>query len=424
MKESILHYVWQNKLFFTDNIHTTDNVSVEVIDVGKPNFDAGPDFFNSKIRIGDTVWAGNVEIHTNASDWNKHEHQTDKAYDNVILHVVANVDVDVFRTSGEKISQLVLKYPSYINDNYERLISEQKWIPCEDRIAEVPTVFIENWKSALLTERLEQKTASIKTLLANNRQNWEDAFYVVLARNFGFNTNSQAFEQLAKSLPLSILAKHKDQLLQIEALLFGQSGLLPDGTSDQYTVFLKREYDFLRVKYALAPLDKSIWKLLRLRPDNFPQIRIAQFAGLIYQSAKLFSKIIEKPEIKYLRTLFSCETSEYWETHYTFERTSTVRTKKMSRQTVDILLINTVVPFLFCYGESKQNQTLRETAISLLEQIPSEKNIIISKWRQIGVTSQSAYDSQALLQLKKHYCDDKKCLWCRIGHKIVAKKIQ
>jgi hypothetical protein len=420
MRESILHYVWQHKLFTAQQLVTTEGEPVDVIDVGKHNTDAGPDFFNAKIRIGETLWAGNVEIHTRSTDWHRHSHHSDKAYNSVILHVVSEVDGEIFRADGAKIPQLVLVYPKHIAENYDRLITEQKWIACEDKIAAVPGIVIESWKNALLTERLEQKMQAITTLLTESNQHWEEAFYITLARNFGFGTNSQAFESLAKSVPLSVLGKHKDQLLQLEAVLFGQAGLLTDEATDEYAARLKQEYSFMKAKFGLQPINASQWKLLRLRPDNFPHVRIAQFASLIHTSSKLFSKIVDQPEMEYLRSIFVCEPSDYWKRHYLFSHESPVHDKKLGTQSINVLLINTVVPFLFCYAQQKNNQTLKDKALQLLEQLPSERNAIITAWQKLGINSASAYDSQALLQLKKQYCDDKKCLRCRIGHKVLT----
>ena len=420
MKESILHYVWQNKLFASQGIKTTDGEEVEIIDVGRINTDAGPDFFNAKIKIGNTLWAGNVEIHTASSEWNKHNHQQDKAYDSVILHVVLQADSDVYRIDGTKIPQLELKFPQHIETNYELLFSQQKWIPCADKINQVPSIVIQSWKNALLTERLEQKMSAIESLLDENNRHWEEVFYITLARSFGFGTNSQAFERLAKSLPISILGKHKDQLFQLEALLFGQAGLLDLETYDEYSANLKKEYEFLRAKYELSPLEKSQWKLLRLRPDNFPHVRIAQFAALIHSSTKLFSKITENPNLTYIRTLFAYETSTYWKANYLFGRESKVRTKRLGEQSINGLIINTVVPFLFCYADQKKNDDLKDRALQILEQLESEQNAIITGWRSLGLHVDNAFDSQSLLQLKKSYCDEKKCLRCRIGHKILT----
>ncbi len=422
MKESILHYVWQYKLYPAHDLKTTDYEPVSIIDTGQHNYDAGPDFFNAKVKIGDTLWAGNIEIHTFSSDWNKHKHTGNNAYDSVILHVVEKADTEVYRTNGEKIPQLELKIPEHIRQTHKELLLQQKWIPYIDKINHIPPVFIQNWKAALLSERIKQKTEGIKQLLKTNHNNWEESFYITLARNFGFGTNGQAFEELAKSTPINILAKHKNSLFQIESLLFGQAGLLPEEARDDYSQKLTKEYNFLATKYNLQKkLDSSRWKLLRLRPVNFPHIRIAQFASLIYYSNKLFSKILDNQEIKYLQELFICDPSDYWKSHYTFDsEKSKQHLKKLGIQSINTIIINTIIPFLFAYASKTGNETLKEKAILLLEEIPAEKNNIINNWNNIGIKCDSAYDSQALLQLKKNYCNEKKCLRCRIGHKVLT----
>lgn len=419
MKESILHYVWQYKLFSLQDLKTTTGLAVELIDVGRPNTDAGPDFFNAKLKIGGTLWAGNIEIHNLSSDWQKHKHDADKAYDNVILHVVNKADSEVFRTNGEVIPQLELVVPHSIRENYQELMAAKKWIPCEDKIHEVPSFLISSWKNALLVERLERKANDIDELLEQSHNHWEEAFYIMLARSFGFSTNSQAFELTAKSLPINVLAKHHDNLFQLEALLFGQAGLLEEESGDSYQNELRKEYRFLQIKYDLRPIDGSQWKLLRLRPDNFPHVRIAQFAALTHQSSKLFSKIIAEENVKNLRKLFDCEVSEYWQRHYLFGKEIPISKKKLGKNSVDVLLINAVVPFVFNYYNKRTGNG--ERALKLLEEISAESNSIIKKWKELGVIVENAFDSQALLQLKKNYCDEKKCLRCRIGHKVLSK---
>jgi Protein of unknown function (DUF2851) len=420
MKESLLHYVWQHRLFYTDSLCTTDGQSIEVIDVGKYNTDAGPDFFNAKVRIGNTIWAGNIEIHTSSSDWEKHSHHHNKAYDNVILHVVEKADKVVCRMDGAVIPQLELKFSDVISRNYQHLLSNQQWVACAHKIELVPPIFIQSWKNALLSERLEQKTNAINQLLDESNNHWEDAFYKTLARNFGFGTNSQAFEMLAKSLPLTALAKYKDDLVAIEAMLFGQAGLLMANPVDEYSERLISEYEFFKSKFSLKPIDGSQWKLLRLRPDNFPHVRIAQFASLIHGSSKLFSKIVENPDLTYLSQIFKSEPSTYWDTHYHFGATTKLKSKKLGAQSIHLLIINTVVPFLFCYSIKKNDERLKERALQLLEQLPAEKNGIITNWSALNIVSDSAADSQALLQLKNEYCENKKCLRCRIGHKLLT----
>jgi hypothetical protein len=420
MKEDFLHYIWQHKLFSVHDLKTTDGEQIEIIDVGKKNTNAGPDFFNAKIKIGDKLWAGNVEIHLQSSDWKLHGHETNNDYQSIILHVVKQADKDIFRTSGEKIPQLELKYSAQIEENYEQLLTKKDTLPCANKLNQVPDIFILSWMNTLLTERLLRKTETIANLLDQNKNNWEEAFYIILARNFGFGINGEPFERLAKSLPLIYLQKHKNNITQIEALLFGQAGLLPTKGEEDYSKKLIAEYDFLRAKFELTPLDNAGWKLLRLRPSNFPHIRIAQFASLIHQSSKLFSKIIERPDYDYITSLFSVQLSDYWDTHYTFKKESTKQSKQLGKNAINTLLINTVVPFLFYYGKSNEDIDLQEKAISLLEKIPPEKNSIISEWECFGVKLKNSFDTQAMIELKTNYCDKKDCLRCRIGHKILT----
>lgn len=420
MKESVLHYIWQFKLFTPSDLRTTDGETVEIIDTGKPNSDAGPDFFNAKIRIGETLWAGNVEIHTYASDWKRHRHSSDKAYDNIILHIVKYADEEVFRPNGEKIPQVELIYPAKIDQNYESLLAAKLWIPCAAKIHSVPAILIISWKTALLAERIQLKTSHIQDLLAENTMNIEEAFYITLAKSFGFGTNGEVFEALARSLPLSVLAKHKNNLFQLEALLFGQAGLLKEISSDDYEALLYREYVFLKTKYALHTIDGNRWKLLRMRPVNFPYIRIAQFAALIHNSTKLFSKIAENPELKYISSLFETKTSDYWQTHYHFGKDSELKDKKSGTTSVYSIIINTIVPFLFTFANRKGNQELMDKAFALLAEIPAENNAIISGWKTLNINVENAADSQALIHLKKNYCDDKKCLRCRVGLKVLT----
>ena len=422
MKESVLHYVWQYKLFPQHHLKTIDGENVEVIDVGRFNSDAGPDFFNAKIKIDETIWAGNVEFHQRSSDWKRHNHTDNKAYDNVILHIAEIVDAEILRTNGEKIPQMELKIPSEVEQKYNDLLTRKSWIPCENKIDEVDSFKINAWKNSLLTERLQQKTEAIYSLLQQNENHWEEAFYISLARSFGFGVNSQPFELLAKSLPQNILAKHKDNLLQLEALLFGQAGFLSGKLVDEHQQSLQNEYRFLQTKYTLKSIEASQWKFLRLRPENFPHVRLAQFAKLTQNSSKLFSKIIETEKIDELRTFFKCEVSDYWQKHYIFGKESSVSNKHLGKNSVDILLINTVIPFIFAYARKKNLEELADKAINLLENIPSEKNSIIEKWKELGIFSKNAFDSQSLLQLKKNYCDEKKCLRCTIGHQILTLK--
>ena len=333
--------------------------------------------------------------------------------------VVGKADEQIQRTDGELIPQMELVCPPQIAENYEQLMSEQKWIACAEKIGQIPSIFIQSWKSNLLTERLQHKMQAIENYLELTNQHWEEAFYITLARNFGFGKNTDAFEKLAKSVPLSILGKHKDNLFQLEALLFGQSGLL-DVAYGEYPEQLRKEYTFLKNKYELNALQPIEWKLLRLRPDNFPHVRIAQFAALVHSSSKLFSKIIEQAESEKIRALLTCEPSEYWTTHYLFGDESKPKSKKPGTESINSILINTIVPSIFCYAGRKGSDSLKEKALQILESIPAEKNAIIEGWKILGLEADNAFDSQALIQLKKNYCEERNCLRCRIGHKVLS----
>ncbi len=426
MKEVLLQYAWKHKLFYINNLQTTNGESIEVIDVGQLNSDAGPDFFNAKIKIGDTLWAGNVEVHVRSSDWFRHHHEQNGHYQSIILHVISENDAHLTRTDGEEIPQLILPYFSDLEDKYEQLCQKNEFVACSHVLDKVDPIIFRTWLNALMIERLEQKAIQMEQVLNFTQYNWEETFYVLLARNFGLNLNGEPFEQLAKSLPNNLLAKHKNNLFQIEALLFGQSGLLDElvATNDEYVQRLQNEALFLRKKYSLTPMNGQLWKMLRLRPINFPTVRIAQLAALIHHSSKLFSKIVDNQNIDYLISLFRCEPSFYWKTHYSFHRTSRASNKTISDKTIQLLIINTLAPFLFLYGKYKAMPQLQENALELLEKLPSEQNHVIEKWATFNIVAHSAFESQALLYLKKNYCDTKKCLQCRIGHVALTNKCQ
>lgn len=421
MPEEFLQYVWENKLFFTKNISTTSNDKLEIIKVGERNSDSGPDFFNAKIKIGETIWAGNIEIHKKASDWHVHNHQNDKAYDNVVLHVVESADQHILRTTGEIIPTLQLSYPEHLRTNYQQLLDSKTWIPCEHQFHKINPLELQLGFNRLMIERLENKTTEITQRLLQNNNDWNETFYQMLARMFGFKVNAVPFEMLAKSLPLSVLAKHKSSLFQLEALLFGNSGLLNEQLlGDDYFLDLRKEYSFLYKKYGLKPIESHLWKFMRLRPVNFPTLRISQLAAIIQQSHGLFSKIAEIENINTLKKLFKVNTSAYWDTHYNFNKPSKIsRQKELGETSANILIINVVIPFLFVYGEKQNKNQLKDRALEFLEQLPSEKNSIITKWVNLGIQPRSAFESQALLQLKNMYCEKKKCLNCQIGVKLV-----
>jgi len=421
MREEFLHYIWKYKLFKNQDLKTQNKEKLEILNLGIHNFDAGPDFFNARIKINDTIWAGNVEIHINSSDWYKHNHHLDKAYDNVILQVVLKNDKDVCRTNGQTIPTLTIEFDKELLKNYESLIKNESWISCQNNIRKVDSFNIHNWIEKLAIERLEDKSERIYKLLEQTNNSWEKTFYIQLASNFGFKLNSMPFELLAKSLPLSYLAKHKDNLFQIESLLFGQAGFFENKSGDEYFNNLKNEYKYLQKKFKVKPIENHLWKFLRSRPGNFPTIRIAQFSKLIYSSTSLFSKILEIKTLKDFYNLFIVNPSDYWENHYIFNKDSVKKRKSLGKSAVDIILINTIIPFLFIYGDSKGRPVLKTRAVEFLEKMKPEKNAIIRKWDELGIESENAFHSQALIQLKNKYCNHKKCLNCQIGNYLIRK---
>ena len=422
MTENFLHHLWKLKLFNFKNLETTESEPLEIVRTGQHNNDAGPDFFNAQVKIGDTLWAGNVEIHLKSSDWKQHSHEKDKAYDNIILHVVYENNEAVTRKDGSLIPTLELKnkFDDRLWTNYTDLLQSDHWIPCGPHIRTVDHFHLNNWLDRLLTERLESKTETIFSSLRLNNNNWEETFYHDLARTFGFRLNAVPFEMLAKSLPLTYLAKHKNQLKQLEAMLFGQAGMLEKNFKDDYSGELSKEYLFLKNKFRMEPISLHQWKFLRLRPMNFPTIRIAQFAQLVYRSSHLFSKILDCENLEQVEDYFRVDVSDYWQTHFMFDRISKQQSKHLGEGSVQNIVINSIVPFLFAYGKARHSEVHQQRALQFLDQLPSEKNSIISKWKEVGIESTTAYRSQALLQLKNEYCAEKKCLTCSVGNKIIS----
>jgi len=422
MPELLLQYVWLKKLFMTTPQQTIDGQVIEILDVGEYNMDAGPDFFNAKIRLGGVVLAGNVEMHIKSSDWYHHKHHFDQACDSVILHVIAQYDRDVYTTDGRSIPQCELKYPHDESMLYEMLTTRSPLCSLgiiQERLCSA------DWKNQLLEQRMMAKWRDIQTLLSYTKHNWYEAFYITLAHNFGFHTNGLPFEMLAKQTPLIYLSKHRNHLFQLEAILFGQSGLLNAQTAnDEYTTHLWHEYQFLQKKFSLRPIDPSMWKLLRMRPQNFPHIRIAQFAMLIYQSESLFSRLMGETRRKKLREMFSVGVSEYWNTHYTFTSEENLSLpKNIGTPTIDLLLINTVAPYKFALGMEKNDPQLKEQAFSLLLDLPAEKNNIVAQWRSLGIPVRSSADSQAYLHLYQNYCRAQRCADCQWGNQIFSSKL-
>ena len=424
MNEDFLQFVWKHRLFHAQNLMTADGQPIEIKHPGQANFDAGPDFFNARIKIGTTTWAGNVEIHQKASDWYRHQHEQDAAYNNVVLHVVGENDQAVKNSNGKSVPVLKLQYPAHLETNYQELLQSEQWIACADHFHEADPMALKIRFHGLMVERLQQKTQAITDQLIQNKSDWNETFYQFLARNFGLKTNAVPFELLTRALPLKILAKHKNNLFQLEALLFGTAGLLNEQLlGDDYFLSLRKEYSFLYKKYQLKPIESHLWKFLRLRPVNFPTVRLAQFANLIHHSSALFSHLVEQDDLSEIRKLFNVQASEYWDTHYRFNKISPTRKKLLGDSAFQNIVINTVVPFLFVYGEYHNRQELKDNALDFLEKIPAEKNSIVSNWQKLGVSVHSAFDSQALIQLKNCYCNPKKCLNCHLGTKLINQSI-
>jgi len=421
--EDFLHYVWKFRLFDRLNLQTTDGEDLEIYSAGIHNSDAGPDFHNARVKIGGTVWAGNVELHLSSSDWEKHGHSADNAYDNIILHVVYSDDKPLILTNGRRIPTLELKnrVPDDLYNRYHNLVfGNQAIIPCEASIGSVDGLTMHNWLTRVLVERLERRSAAIISAINLNRGDWEETFYQFLAANFGFKTNALPFELLAKSLPQITLAKHKNNAMQIEALIFGQAGFLEGAVTDDYPRKLKTEYVFLQKKYGLKPLEVHLWKFMRLRPQNFPTVRLAQFAALVVNSNHLFSKVLEIKEVKGLRNLFADITvNPYWENHYRFDAESVAASKNLGKSSIDVLLLNTLALFLFSYGKFNQVQYYINRSLQLLENLPPENNKVVADFSTLGVKIKTAFESQALLELKNNYCSYKKCLECGVGNKIL-----
>ena len=429
--EQLLHYCWKHKMWPLEGLETTDGRLVEVIDPGLHNRNSGPDFFNAKVKIGGTLWVGNVEIHDKSSDWYLHGHHQDTHYNNVVLHVVGIADREVMTAAGNYIPQMLLTVPQSVHDNYEELLRTDSYPPCYRIIPSLTTLTVHSWMAALQTERLEQKTIAIEQRVNQANGSWEDAYFITLARNYGFGINGDAFEEWARHIPLQAVGKHRDDLFQIEAIFMGQAGLLDlnaiparyqqDALNEGYFAKLRNEYQYLAHKFSLQPMDVNRWRFLRLRPQNFPHIRIAQLANLYYQRRNSLSALVDCHDMVALADLLQTQVTSYWETHYTFGSESFRSTKHLSPSSVNLLIINTCIPMLFAYGRHTTKEDLCDRAFDFLEQLKAENNHIIRMWQECGLEVKTAGDSQALIQLKREYCDKRDCLRCRIGYEYLKK---
>ena len=420
MTEDFLYYIWRYKTY-SGSLSTMSGQAIKVLNTGILNTNSGPDFLGAKLIIGDTEWNGSVEMHVKSSDWHKHNHNEDTVYDSVILHIVYDHDVEITTKGGNKLEVLQLKDKFSLSQyaKYKNLLGSREWIPCANQIKNTPDFIKNSFLDRLLIERLENKAEQIELKLSESNNNWEESFYIALARNFGFKVNADPFEQLAYNTPLSILIKYKNNLFQLEAILFGQSSLINPNLKDEYTLSLDKEYQFLKAKHKLKAVYSYQWKFMRMRPTNFPSIRIAQFASLIHKSSHLFSKIISIEKLKDLQELFNIESSEYWDEHYVLGKKAKKSKKSFGKSSFDLILINTIIPFLFVYANHNGNEELKNRALRFLQETKGESNSIITRYTKSGIKTDNAGQSQALIQLYNNYCTYTKCLECSIGINLI-----
>jgi hypothetical protein len=420
-QEDLLHYVWKLNYYQSHELQTTEGESLSILHPGFHNFDAGPDFSSGKINLGGTIWHGNIELHLRASDWVRHEHYNDKAYDNVILHVVYEADETILRADGTAIPCLCLKglIQPEIFDRYHYLTANRQWVPCENLVTEVEEIQKQLWLERLFVARLEEKSKKILELLEFSKHNWEYVLFIMLGRYFGSRINTDAFEQLCRSISLFTIYKNRHDQNLVEALLFGQAGFLDANLKDDYPSELKSDYRFLQHKYKLQPIEVKLWKFFRLRPTNFPTVRIAQFSALISKNQSLFSRLLEITDIKDLYELFDIKTHSYWDEHYIFDKEASSRPKAIGKDFQNTILINSIIPLIFIYGKLRQEPDYVDRAINFMQAIPPEKNKIITKWKKLQFKAANAADTQALIHLKKDFCDRNKCLQCAIGHQVL-----
>lgn len=425
MREDFLHFLWRQARFDLRNLRTTTGQSLSIQDFGLHNKDAGPDFSGGQLRLDGMQWAGNIEMHVKASEWYAHKHDSDPAYDNVILHVVLEEDRPVFHRNGQRIPCLELRgrIPPKLLQAYWRLQHNEYWVPCQHQLHLTDEATRQLTLGACLEERLLQRAQSFTERLEGTHRDWEEAFYQSLARALGGRVNAQAMDMLARAVPLKVLLKHKHSLIQLEALLFGQSGLLPPAADEEapYVTLLRREYTLLRVKHALRPLPGTAWRYLRLRPNNFPTVRIAQLAAMLHRTGQLFGKTLAAANGREMANMFEVKLSNYWRTHYRFGKAGKPGERRLGKSSIHSILINTIAPALLAYGTARLDERYRHRAEELLRSLPPEENRIVRQWRKLGLRAENAADSQAMLQLKNEYCAASRCLECAIGCQLLSR---
>ena len=423
MNEEFLYYVWKYKIFTDINLQTSDAKEVSILKAGIHNKNSGPDFLNAQVKIDHQLWAGNVEMHVKSSDWYLHKHEEDTNYDAVILHVVWEHDVDVFMKNNKALATLELKnfVSKELLENYNSLVyHQQKFIPCENQLTTIDEFLLNNWLERLYFERLEHKSTFIKELLLDTNADFEAVLFQLLAKNFGLKVNGEPFLQLATSMDFSVVRKERFDLEQLTALFFGQAGFLEEDLEEHYHQQLKEKYRYLKHKHKLNSISKNAFQFFRMRPQNFPTIRIAQLASLLYTHQNLFSKLMNINKKEDFYDLFSFEVDAFWKTHFTFESDSKKSPKKLTKSFVDLIIINTIIPLKFVYLQSR-GEVSENGIIQLIKQVSSEKNSIISNFAALEIKAKNAMESQALIQLKNNYCTKKRCLQCAIGNSLLRK---
>lgn len=421
MKEEVLHYIWEQKCFDLRSLKTTSGASLEILDFGTLNKNAGPDFLNAVIKIAGISWHGHVEVHVQSSAWYLHQHQNDPNYESVILHVVWKDDHPVMIKEGQLLPCLVLekRVAGSLLTKYQKLSTNKDSIPCSSFIPEIDLSIVGVEIQNMAFYRLAYKMKTIQKKLESTRYDWETVFYQMLARNMGFYVNGEAFLDLAQRTPLYLIAKYKSSLTQLEALLFGQAGLLSDKQTDSYVQELWKEYQFLKHKHQLVPMRGNQWKFLRLRPANFPTIRIAQFAKILFQTHHLFSKALAMKEVEEVENMLEVQPSLYWQNHFVFGKKSKEQQKKLGKRACQLILINTIAPLIYTYGHLRGQINYKERAVGFLKALPSEENSIIQNWAKFGISAAHAWETQGLISLWKEKCQKKLCTSCKIGQSII-----
>ncbi|MGJ8658954.1 DUF2851 family protein [Cellulophaga fucicola] len=425
MREDLLHFIWKYKKLQLKGLQTTNGDTLTIVSAGTHNYNEGPDFFNAQVKIGGQLWAGNVEIHLNASHWYAHNHEQDKNYNNVILHVVWEDDATVFRTDNSEIPTLVLK--DYIStsvlQNYQQLFSSTKkvFINCEKDIASVDSFLFKNWLDRLYLERLEQKSILVLKLLKDSNNNWEQVLFLMLMKNFGSTINGDSFLNIANNVTYSVFKKVISKQQQSESLLFGLAGLLQkQDITDTYYIKLQKEYAFLQNKFELTINDEVAVAFFKLRPTNFPTIRISQLSSLYVAHQTLFAKLMQAKNLSEIYAVCNVTASSYWDNHFTFAKESKKSKKKLTKSFVDLLVINTILPLRFCYAKYIGKDD-NEAILEIITSLSKEKNSIIAGFTNLRVNVENAKEGQSILQLYKQYCVKNKCLQCAVGSSLLSR---